>query len=672
MQEVPDGLSSRSGSDRCRPLSSQNRFRIEQRPSMTERRGLLLLLVVALCGMSLLSGCGVVVSGGIAVSPGTISFGAVPLGQSTVASVTLTNMGASAVAIQQLTIAGSSFSLSGSHTLPITIPAAGTYQLQVQFSPASPGAATGSLMVNTNAANGASATVNLDGTGMQMLTAGPAAVLNGVSCGSGSITGAGTDSCTVTLSGAAGSGGLTVNLTSSSTAVAVPSSVTVPANGTSASFSATVSAVASPQTVTLTASAGGVDSSTSLQLNAATGALVASVANLAFGNVSVGTSASQTVTLTSAGVEPVTISQATLTGAGFADSGVNLPVVLNPNQLIILTVTFDPAAAGSSSGQLQIVSNAASGSIVNVALSGTGTESSSASPSPSPQPPPALAPTALSCASSSVAGPATVSCGVTLSAAAPAGGFAVALASNSGAVIPPGSVTVPAGSTTAAFSAAVSAVNAAQTAVLTATANGIAQSFSLQLNPGGALLNVNATSVAFGNVSLNTTATQSVVLASVGSLPVTVNGITLTGIGFSLANPGLPLTLNPGQTTTLNIGFDPTLLGLLPGLITISSNATNGATILISLSGTGAQSAAYAVDLAWDAPVSSADPVAGYNVYRSAGGGSFQILNASVNQPTTFVDSTVQNGVSYVYYVTSVDSSGVESVPSNSYTVSVP
>jgi hypothetical protein len=36
------------------------------------------------------------------------------------------------------------------------------------------------------------------------------------------------------------------------------------------------------------------------------------------------------------------------------------------------------------------------------------------------------------------------------------------------------------------------------------------------------------------------------------------------------------------------------------------------------------------------------------------------------------VDGSVQSGVSYTYYVTSVNSSGVESVPSNKTSATVP
>jgi fibronectin type 3 domain-containing protein len=93
---------------------------------------------------------------------------------------------------------------------------------------------------------------------------------------------------------------------------------------------------------------------------------------------------------------------------------------------------------------------------------------------------------------------------------------------------------------------------------------------------------------------------------------------------------------------------------------------------VITLTGTGT-AASYSVDLAWDAPTNSTDPVAGYNVYRSPSGGStYQLLNSSVDAETTYVDSTVQNGQSYDYIVESVDDSGIESVPTSPLAITIP
>jgi fibronectin type 3 domain-containing protein len=47
-------------------------------------------------------------------------------------------------------------------------------------------------------------------------------------------------------------------------------------------------------------------------------------------------------------------------------------------------------------------------------------------------------------------------------------------------------------------------------------------------------------------------------------------------------------------------------------------------------------------------------------------------MNSSVVASTAFTDGNLKSGVSYTYYVTSVDGSGQESVPSNTTVLAVP
>ena len=278
----------------------------------------------------------------------------------------------------------------------------------------------------------------------------------------------------------------------------------------------------------------------------------------------------------------------------------------------------------------------------------------------------------LTCSSNSITGAGADSCTVTLSGPATGSGLIVSLSSNNSAVTVPASITIPVNATTAAFSAAVSAVNTAQTATLTASAAGISRTFVIQLGAATPTLNINATAISFGNVTLNTTATQSITLSSTGAAAVTVNSAAITGAGFSFSGMSLPATLNPGQNAVLNVAFAPTTSGSASGTVTISSNSTTNPSAKVTLSGTGV-AASYQVDLAWNAPASSPDPVAGYNIYRAASGtGAYQLLNSSPDTQTNYVDSSVRVGQSYDYEVKSVDSSGVESTPSNVTTAVIP
>jgi hypothetical protein len=264
-------------------------------------------------------------------------------------------------------------------------------------------------------------------------------------------------------------------------------------------------------------------------------------------------------------------------------------------------------------------------------------------------------------------------CTVSLSASAPIGGLGVHLASSSSVVILPASVTVAANASSAQFTATVSSVASAQAVTLTASAGSVSESFLLELNPDVPTLSINATNVAFGSVSVNTPATQSVTLTSTGSAPVTVYAVALTGAGYALSGATVPVSLNPSQAATLNVEFDPTTIGPATGQLTISSDSSTGATAVIGLSGIATAAATYAVNLAWDAPSVSDDPLVGYNVYRSSAGSSnSQLLNQAVVVQTTYADSAVQDGQSYDYVVKCVDAAGVESTASNIAAITVP
>ena len=485
---------------------------------------------------------------------------------------------------------------------------------------------------------------------MQMATfsaaSGPVPTVSSVSPNSGSISGGAAVTITGTnfVTGAAVTFGGTV-----ATNVVVVSGTQITATSPAGSGGAV--------TVTVTNSGGQSGSLASAFTYLAVPTLSISTTSVAFGNVEVNTPSTQTVTLSSTGTAPVTVSAATVTGAGFTVAGATFPVTLNPGQTVTLDVQFEPTATGAATGQLTIQSNSSTNGTTMISLGGTGTSV-----------PAALS--TLTCGSASLTGSGSDSCTVMLTAAAASSGLSVKLASSNAAVTVPATVTVPANATSAGFTATVSSVTSAQAVTLTASAGSVSKSFALQLNAAVPTLSISATTLAFGNVGVNTASTQTVTLNSTGTAAVTVSAATVTGTGFTVAGATFPVTLNPGQTVTLDVQFEPTATGAATGQLTIQSNSSTNGTAMISLGGTGTLPE---VDLSWDAPSSSPDPVAGYNIYRSTGGSStYQLLNSSIDTETTYVDSTAQTGTAYTYYVESVDSSGVESVPSNQVNVTIP
>jgi Abnormal spindle-like microcephaly-assoc'd, ASPM-SPD-2-Hydin len=579
----------------------------------------------------------------------SVAFGNVNVNTSSTHQITLTSSGNVPVTISGVTITGSGFSASGISVPQILNPQQSAV-VNVQFDPTTTGAMTGVLTVTSNATNGGAIAIALSGSGTIAILP----QLSSLTCASTSLTGSATDVCTVTLNGAAPTGGENVNLQSSSTAVTVPATVLVAAGASSATFTATATSVTTATTVTLTATSANSSQAFALQLGASVSTLAVSTTTLSFGNVGVNSTAVQSLVLSSTGTTYVTVSAATVSGSGFSASGATFPLTLSPGQTATLTVQFAPTAAGVDAGSLTLTSNSSTGTSTVIGLSGTGV--------------PLL--TGLTCASGSITGAGTDICTVTLNIAAPSGGVAVSLASNNANVTVPASVTVAAGATSASFTANVASVTTAQTASLTASAGGVTESFALQLSASGQLT-ASPTSLNFGNVTVNSPTTQTVTLSTTSILPITVSLATVTGTGFSLTG-SLPLLLSVGQPATFSVQFDPTALGASTGALTILTTSLTNPTTVVTLSGSGV-AVSYEVNLGWDAPSVSPDPVAGYNIYRSAdGGNTYEELNPSPVTETAYLDQSVQNGSVYIYYVDSVDAVGVQSSPSNMATVTIP
>ncbi|HXC95737.1 MAG TPA: choice-of-anchor D domain-containing protein [Edaphobacter sp.] len=404
--------------------------------------------------------------------------------------------------------------------------------------------------------------------------------------------------------------------------------------------------------------------------------LTVSASSLTFGSITVNAVSTQSLTLTSTGTSPVTLSSATISGSGFTFAQ-TFPVVLNPSQSITLQVQFLPTTTGALTGQLTINSDSTTGNPAMVALSGSGTTVSGQT-----GPQLTISTASLNFGSINVNTPATqfltlTSIGtssVTLSSATITGSGFTIVQTFPVVLNPSQSLTLqvqflPA--TTGALTGQLT-INSNSTTGTTAVValNGIGTTGSgSQTNPQ---LTVSAASLNFGSVNVNTPATQPLTLASTGTSPVTVNSAAFTGTVFTTSQT-FPVVLNPSQTLTFQVQFAPTTATAFSGQLTINSNSATGNPALVALSGTGTNvPTAHEVDLSWNAPASSPDPVAGYNIYRATGSGSLVLINSSPNTALTYVDKAVTSGSTYSYVVKSADPAGVESVASNQVTVTIP
>ena len=109
-----------------------------------------------------------------------------------------------------------------------------------------------------------------------------------------------------------------------------------------------------------------------------TGQLTPNPTQVNFGTVMVGTTSTQSVTVSNTGTGSATVSQDSISGTGFSVSGLPAPMSLAPGQSVSLSVKFAPTAAGTANGQIT-VSGTASNSPIGVPVSGSAQSAPSAS-----------------------------------------------------------------------------------------------------------------------------------------------------------------------------------------------------------------------------------------------------------------------------------------------------
>jgi hypothetical protein len=309
------------------------------------------------------------------------------------------------------------------------------------------------------------------------------------------------------------------------------------------------------------------------------GALSAVPASISFGNVQVGTSQTQSETLSNTGGSTLTITQATFTGSGFSGTGLSLPITLAVGQSTTFSISFNPQATGDVSGNLAVTSDALA-TPVDVPLSGTGVAAGSL----------ATTPTSFSFgnvqvgSSQSQTETFTNSGGQNLmitQVTASGAGF-----SYTGLTLP--MTLVPNQSTTFAVVFAPTSAGAG-TGSLAITVSGSANAIDLALSGTGvtpATLTATPASLTFGNVQSGQSSTQTETIKNVGGSNATISLATISGSGFSLSGLATPQTLTPGQSASFSVTFAPQSAGSFSGSVAITSNASNPS-LTVSLSGTG-------------------------------------------------------------------------------------
>jgi hypothetical protein len=499
------------------------------------------------------------------------------------------------------------------------------------------------------------------------LTAGPAGITFGnVQIGTTQVL-----SDTVTNTGGSD---LTISQASVSVAAFSTSNLNLPVT-LSAGQSATFNIVFTPQTagnvagtLTLTNNSSGTPLTVALSGTAVNaGSVAANPASVNFGSAVVGSTQTQTETLTNSGNSTVTISQATVNGTGFSYTGLTLPLTLAPNQSTTFGVAFTPTNAGANDAILSIAVSGSS-TTVDIALSGNGTSASTGATL-------AAIPVSLNFSdvqtgknqTQTVIIQNTGGANATISQVTASGaGFSV-----SGVNLP---VTLPPGQTASFtvifapqsignFSGNLSVDSNASNPTLNIALSGSA------IGASSGQLNVSPSTINVGNVTVGTSGTQTASLTASGA-SVVVSSVDAGSSEFSISGLSLPLTVSAGQSVSFTVTFTPQSSGAASTTVSFVSNSVNSPS-MATLTGTGIAAPAHSVSLTWNADGSP--NVTGYNVYRRTGSsGTYTRINSSLIASTAYTDTSVTDGTTYYYETTAVNSGGEESAPSAAVQAVIP
>ena len=311
----------------------------------------------------------------ISLSSSSINFGSVVTGSSGSSNLTISNTGSADLTVTAVSITGTGFGVSGI-TTPKVITAGQSSALSLTFNPTATGAASGSLTIGSSDPANPTLHVSLSGTGATA----PAGTLQpnqtslsfgNVSTGSNSVkqvvvTNAGTSPVQITAVGVTGTGfavsGATTPMTLNASSQVTLSVTFAPTTAGNASGTVSVTSNASGSPLAIPVSGTGVQPG-----------LTISPASFNFGSVVSGQTKSQTFTVTNSGTASLTISQLSISAAGYSVGGLSVPLpsTVAPSSSVTFSAVFAPTTVGSLSGTVNILSNAPN-SPASVALSGTG------------------------------------------------------------------------------------------------------------------------------------------------------------------------------------------------------------------------------------------------------------------------------------------------------------
>jgi uncharacterized repeat protein (TIGR01451 family) len=414
----------------------------------------------------------------IEVTPTSLDFGRVTVGQSADLTVALRNTGTASLTVSSATASNTQFAATGP-ALPITLRDGGEVRMGVRFRPTAAGAQMSDLTITSTAPNQPIVVVPLRGEGLVQ----PEIDVTPVTLDFGRVGLRATRDLTFAVRNL-GSGPLQVTgLTSNNlqfAAVSPAAPFTVAAGGlqqVTARFTPTTIGV---QTASLTVASNDSDEATVTVALRGEGIGIPMITvtprSLDFGKAIRGESKELSLALENTGSATLTVTRIAASSAQFSTASPGAPVSLDPGSQRSVTVVYRPTAVAQHTGVLTIESNAATTPSVTVDLRGEGV-----------------------------------------------------------AAIP-----------------------------------------KIEVAPA---------SIDFGTIQLGQTADRTVTIRSVGNVPLVVTSVRLANPQFSLSAPTVPFNLNPGTQQQLTVGFRPTAAGSPADTLIITSNDPDVGTARVSITG---------------------------------------------------------------------------------------
>ena len=540
-------------------------------------------------------GTGVVAN--ILVSPLSVSFGDVAIDTAAFSNVSVSNTGTTPLTVTNTDLSGADFASFSLPNLvaPFVVNPNETIQLTVRFAPRITGAKSASLTIKSTAFNSDSVTVSLSGNGVgepdiaaeptQLdfgnVDLGQSSVLNSVISNVGLVD---LNISSVVVSGA--------NFTEFSIISSV-SQVLAPGESDTLKIAFTPGSAGSKTASIVIASNDSDENPLNIPLsgNAVTPGIVVNPQSLEFGNRFVNQQLTRTVTVLNSGSSNLNVSTSEISGTdpgSFAIRDGGAPFSLAPGDSQIISVTFLPVTAGEKSASLNLTTNVPGMENVSIALSGKGVA-----------PDISVAPDSLDFGSIFVNTTSIKNVLITNT-----GDTTLSIVNIRITGLNYGSFDTP--NITAAFDIEPGETDTIMVRFKPAVAIEHLANLEITSNdPDEEIVNVplrgialptpipnivvSSDSLGFGTVVLGNSTSLSLIISNDGTAPLEVSALDLSGStpeAFA-TNATPPITINPGDSQSVEIVFTPQSEGQKAALLSILNNDPDMPEVQVILTGTG-------------------------------------------------------------------------------------